>query len=233
MHAPTCSQGHTSQMTAADTVRLSLRDVGFTWMTPCRSFSGRLQTCCPPMYSRALTCMWNLLCREGHAAGMSQLCCTSSQLGTESSSPHTCLPSTAIRGLTTFPRVMWKEPDSVFSNTEEVNSVFRALGVKSARMSILERMRWVAQDKHVDFQQDPVTTPGLLQGATPCLVPALLPRRCPPFALSGSQSEAPESTITSKAVRSNSTMLEESSWSTPISEMGKYLCSFCRETRAP
>lgn len=61
MHDPTCSQGHTSQTTAADTVRLSLRDVGFTWMTPCRSLSGRLQTCCPPTYSRAFTCMWNLL----------------------------------------------------------------------------------------------------------------------------------------------------------------------------
>lgn len=60
LHDPTCSQGHTSQMTAVDTVRLSLRDVGFTWMTPFRSFSGRLQTCCPPTYSRALTCMWNL-----------------------------------------------------------------------------------------------------------------------------------------------------------------------------
>lgn len=55
---------------------------------------------------------------------------------------------------------MWKEPDSVFSNSEEVKSVFRALGVKSARMSILERMRWVAEDKHnVDFQQYPLTTP--------------------------------------------------------------------------
>lgn len=41
---------------------------------------------------------------------------------------------------------MWKEPDSVFSYIEEVNSVFMALGTKSARMSILERMRWVAED---------------------------------------------------------------------------------------
>lgn len=91
---------------------------------------------------------------------MSQLCQTTSQLDTESSSPHTCLPSAAIRGLTTFPRVMWKEPDSVFSNIEEVNSVFRPLGVASARMSILERMRWVAADKHnVDCQQYPVTPP--------------------------------------------------------------------------
>lgn len=104
-------------------------------------------------------------------------------LDAESSSPHTCLPSAAIRALTTFPRVMWKEPDSVFSNTEEVNSVFRALGVKSARMSILERMRWGAQDKHVGFQQDPVTTPGLLQrGHTlPCACsPAQeVPTLCP------------------------------------------------------
>lgn len=44
---------------------------------------------------------------------------------------------------TTSPRVMWKDPDSVFSYIEEMNSVFRALGTKSARMSILERMRWV------------------------------------------------------------------------------------------
>lgn len=135
-------------------------------------------------------------------------------------------PPPAIRGLTTFPRVMWKEPDSVFSNMEEVNSVFRALGVKSARMSILERMRWVAEEQHVDFQQYPVTTP---EGPRP----ALCLFSCPPSALSGSQSEAPESAVTSKAVRSSSTMLEESSWSTPISEMGKYLCSFCRETGAP
>lgn len=27
-------------------------------------------------------------------------------------------------------------------------------------------------------------------------------------------------------------MLDESSWSTPIAEMGKYLCSFCREKGA-
>lgn len=91
---------------------------------------------------------------------MGQLCWTTSQLGSESSSPQTCLPSAAIQKLTTFPRVMWKEPDSVFSNTEEVKSVFRALGMKSARMSILERMRWVAEDKHrVGFQQYPLTTP--------------------------------------------------------------------------
>lgn len=162
---------------------------------------------------------------------MSQLCWTTSQLDTGSSSPHRCLPSAAIRGLTTFPRVMLKEPDSVFSNSGEVNSVFRALGVKSARMSILERMRWVPEDKHnVDFQQYPVTCS---RGATSCPLPALLPRRCPPSALPVSQSEAPESTVTSKATRSNSTMLEESSWSSPISEMGKYLCSFCRETAVP
>lgn len=143
-----------------------------------------------------------------------------------------CLPSAAIRGLTTFPRVMWKEPDSVFSNIEEVNSVFRPLGVASARMSILERMRWVAEDKHnADCQQCPVTP---LWPAPEGPHPAsCLLRRCPPFALPGSQSEAPQSTITSKAVWSSSTMLEESSWSTPISEMGKYLCSFCRETGAP
>lgn len=85
----------------------------------------------------------------------------------------------------------------------------------------------------MDFQQYPVTTPGLLQrGHTlPCACSAA--QEVPPSALSGSQSEAPESAVTSKAVRSSSTMLEESSWSTPISEMGKYLCSFCRETGAP
>lgn len=122
---------------------------------------------------------------------------------------------------------MWKEPDSVLSNTEELNSVFRALGVKSALMSILERMRWGAEDEHnVDFQQNPAP-----EGSHPACSPA---QEMPtPSALPGSQSEAPESTVTSKAVRINSTMLEESSWSTPISEMGKYLCSFCRETGAP
>lgn len=82
-----------------------------------------------------------------------------SQLDMQSSSPH-AFPSAAIQGLTTSPRVMWKEPDSVFSNSEEVKSVFRALGMKSARMSILERMRWVTEDKHnADFQQYPLTTP--------------------------------------------------------------------------
>lgn len=142
----------------------------------------------------------------------------------EGSVPSTHLPSGAIQGLTTSPRVMWKEPDSVFSYIKEVNSVFMALGTKSTRMSILERMRWVAEGNHdIDFQQYTCNH----------LLPPFLGRRCPPSAFPGGKNKAPESTVTSKAVRSSSTMLEESSWSTPISEMGKYLCSFCRETGVP
>lgn len=231
-------------MTEAVILRLSLRDVGFTWITPCRSFSGRLQTCWPPRYSSAFRRTLNLPWKEGTCDKGEPVLLDWARppLGeegrrdaAEGSAPHTCLPSGAIQGLTTSPRLMWKEPDSVFSNIEEVNSVFMALGTKSARMSILERMRWVAEDNHnIDFQQytcdHPVACP---RGATSCLLPALLGRRCPPSAFPGSESKPPESTVTSKAVRSNSTMLAESSWSTPISEMGKYLCSFCRETEAP
>ena len=152
-------------MTEAVTWRLSLRDVGFTWITPCRSFSGRLQTCCPPMYSSAFTRTLNLPWKEGTCLrGESALLDHSSTRSTsgeegrrdaaDSLAPHTSLSSGTIQGLTTSPRVMWKEPDSVFSYIKEVNSVFMALGTKSARMSILERMRWVADDNHnVDFQQ--------------------------------------------------------------------------------
>lgn len=55
-------------MTEAVTLRLSLKDVGFTWTTPWRSLSGRLQTCCPPTYSRAFTRTLNLPWKErtGH-----------------------------------------------------------------------------------------------------------------------------------------------------------------------
>lgn len=89
----------------------------------------------------------------------------------EGSAAHTCLPSGAIQGLTTSPRVMLKEPDSVFSYIKEVNSVFMALGTKSARMSILERMCWVAEDKHnIGFQQYTCDHPmGLPQRG--CIVP--------------------------------------------------------------
>lgn len=139
-------------MTEAVTLRLSLRDVGFTWITPCRSFSGRLQTCCPPMYSSAFTRTLNLpwkegTCRRGEPALLdhSSATLTLGEEGrrdaAEGSAPRTHVLSRAIQGLTTSPRVMWKEPDSVFSYIEEVNSVFMALGMKSARMSILERMR--------------------------------------------------------------------------------------------
>lgn len=81
-HTPpcTCSQGHTSQMTEAVTWRLSLRYVGFTWIIPCRSFSGRLQTCCPPMYSSAFTRMLNLPWKEGTYRKVSQLCWTTARL---------------------------------------------------------------------------------------------------------------------------------------------------------
>lgn len=87
-------------------------------------------------------------------------------------------------------------------------------------MSILERMRWggAGGDYGPDFLQPhcghPMACP---RGATSC---------------PGSESEAPEGTVTSKAMRSSSTMLDESSCSTPIAEMGKYLCSFCREKGA-
>lgn len=146
-------------MTEAVTLRLSLREVGFTWITPCRSFSGRLQTCCPPMYSSAFTRTLNLPWKEGtcrkdepaplnHSSARPMLGEEGRRDAAEGSAPHTHLPSGAIQGLTTSPRVMWKEPDSVFSYIKEVNSVFMALGTKSARMSILERMRWVAEDNH-------------------------------------------------------------------------------------
>lgn len=150
----------------------------------------------------------------------------------EGSASHTGFPPGAIQQLTTSPRVMWKEPDSVLSYMEEVNSVFKALGTKSARMSILERMRWVAEDNHCPFSAAHLgQSHGLPRGASSYLLPAPPSRRCPPSACPGATAE-PQRAVTSKAVRSSSTMLEESSWSTPISEMGKYLCSFCKKTGA-
>lgn len=139
-------------MTEAVTLRLSLRDVGFMWITPCRSFSGKLQTCCPPMYSSAFTRTLNLPWKEGtchrgepalldHSSATPTLGEEGRRDTAEGSAPHTHILSRAIQGLTTSPRVMWKEPDSVFSYIEEVKSVFMALGMKSARISILERMR--------------------------------------------------------------------------------------------